>query len=134
MRPLMVIGVLLIVFGIAALMFQGITYYTTERVVDAGPFKVDVQKPHTIVLHPIVGIVSVIGGIVMVVAGRPVRARLTATDSRIATKGRGLRKVARGPCFFRGNCTFSLRFATGPYAKYASQDSQLAQTRSRGVG
>jgi hypothetical protein len=74
MRPLMVIGVLLIVFGIAALMFQGITYYTTERVVDAGPFKVDVQKPHTIVLHPIVGIVSVIGGIVMLVAGRPVRA------------------------------------------------------------
>ena len=74
MRLLMVIGVLLIVFGIAALMFQGITYYTTERVVDAGPFKVDVEKPHTIVLHPIVGIAAVIGGIVMLVAGRPVRA------------------------------------------------------------
>jgi len=74
MRALMVIGVLLIVFGIAALMFQGITYYTTDRVVDAGPFKVDVQKPHTIVLHPIVGIAAVVGGIAMLVAGRPARA------------------------------------------------------------
>ena len=74
MRALMVIGVLLIVFGIAALMFQGITYYTTDRVVDAGPFKLDVQKPHTIVLHPIVGIAAVVGGIAMLVAGRPARA------------------------------------------------------------
>jgi len=74
MRALMIIGVLLILFGIAALMFQGITYYTTDRVVDAGPFKVDVQKPHTIILHPIVGIAAVIGGIAMVVAGRPARA------------------------------------------------------------
>jgi uncharacterized membrane protein HdeD (DUF308 family) len=74
MRALMIIGMLLIVFGIAALMFQGITYYTTERVVDAGPFKVDVQKPHTIILHPIVGIAAVVGGIAMVVAGRPARA------------------------------------------------------------
>ena len=74
MRALMIIGVLLILFGIAALMFQGITYYTTDRVVDAGPLKVDVQKPHTIILHPIVGIAAVIGGIAMVVAGRPARA------------------------------------------------------------
>jgi hypothetical protein len=74
MRTLMVIGILLIVFGVCALMFQGITYYTTDRVVDAGPFKVDVQKPHTIILHPIVGIAAVAGGIAMLVAGRPVRA------------------------------------------------------------
>ena len=74
MRPLMVFGVLLVVFGIAALMFQGITYYTTERVVDAGPFTVDVQKPHTIVLHPIVGIAAIVGGIAMLFAGRSVRA------------------------------------------------------------
>jgi len=74
MRPLMVIGILLIVFGVCALMFQGITYYTTDRVMDAGPFKVDVQKPHTIVLHPIVGVAAVVGGIAMLVASRPVRA------------------------------------------------------------
>jgi len=74
MRPLVVVGILLIVFGVCALMFQGMTYYTTDRVVDAGPFKVDVQKPHTIVLHPIVGITAVAGGIAMLVSSRPARA------------------------------------------------------------
>ena len=74
MRPLMVIGILLVVLGVAALMFQGFTYYTTERVAQAGPFAIDVQKPHTIILHPIVGIVAVVGGIAMMMAGRRARA------------------------------------------------------------
>ncbi len=74
MRPLVVIGVLLILFGIAALAFQGFTFFTSERVVDAGPFKVDVQKPHTIILNPIVGIAALVGGGVMVVAGSRSRA------------------------------------------------------------
>ena len=55
MRPLMIIGILLIVLGVCALMFQGITYFTTERVGQAGPFAIDMQKPHTIILHPLVG-------------------------------------------------------------------------------
>jgi uncharacterized membrane protein HdeD (DUF308 family) len=68
MRPLVVIGVLLIVFGLFALAFQGFTYYSQERVVDAGPFKLDVQRPHTIFLHPLVGIAALAGGIVLVIA------------------------------------------------------------------
>lgn len=70
MRALAVFGVLLIVFGIAALAFQGFTFFTQERVVDAGPFKIDWQKPHTIILHPIVGIMAVIAGLGLVFAGR----------------------------------------------------------------
>jgi hypothetical protein len=74
MRALVVIGVLLVLFGIVALTVQGFTYFTTERAVDAGPFKVDVQKPHTIVFNPIVGIAAVAAGAVMVVAGSRARA------------------------------------------------------------
>jgi Short repeat of unknown function (DUF308) len=74
MRPLMVIGILLIVFGVAALMFQGVTYYTTERVAQAGPFAIDVQRPHTIVLHPVIGIAALVGGIAMMMAGSRARA------------------------------------------------------------
>lgn len=69
MRPLMIIGILLIVLGVAALMFQGFTYFTTERVAQAGPFAIDVQKPHTVVLHPIVGILSIAGGVACLFAG-----------------------------------------------------------------
>ena len=39
MRLLAIVGLLLIVLGICALVFQGFTFFTTERVVDAGPFK-----------------------------------------------------------------------------------------------
>ena len=69
MRALVVIGVLLVIFGVVALAFQGFTFFTTDRVVDAGPFKVDVQRPHTIILHPIAGLAALAGGAVLVLAG-----------------------------------------------------------------
>jgi hypothetical protein len=74
MRALVVIGVLLILFGVVALAFQGFTFFTTDRVVDAGPFKVDVQRPHTIVFHPVVGLAALAGGAVLVIAGSRTRA------------------------------------------------------------
>ena len=67
MRLLAIIGVLLIVFGIVALGVQSITYLTTERVVDAGPLHIDVQRPHTIVFHPVAGAFAVVAGLVLVV-------------------------------------------------------------------
>jgi hypothetical protein len=70
----MVIGILLIVFGIAALVFQGFTFYTTERVAQASPFAIDVRKPHTIVLHPLVGVAAIVGGAAMLLAGSRERA------------------------------------------------------------
>jgi uncharacterized membrane protein HdeD (DUF308 family) len=65
----MIIGILLIVLGVCALIFPAITYFTTERVADAGFFVVDVHKPHTIVLNPIVGIVAIAGGVACLFAG-----------------------------------------------------------------
>jgi uncharacterized membrane protein YidH (DUF202 family) len=70
MRTLMIIGVVLILFGILALCFQTVTFFTTERVVDSSIFRLDVQKPHTIVLHPIVGVIPVVAGLALVVLGR----------------------------------------------------------------
>jgi Na+/proline symporter len=66
MRALVVIGVLLLVIGVVVLGFQGVTYFTQERVVDAGPVKVDVQKPHTIIFNPIAGVATVGAGLVLV--------------------------------------------------------------------
>jgi ABC-type glycerol-3-phosphate transport system permease component len=70
MRTTAIIGVLLIILGIVALSFQTFTFFTHERVVDAGPLHVDIQKPHTIVLHPIVGVVALAAGVVLLIAGR----------------------------------------------------------------
>lgn len=70
MRILSLIGVLLVILGIAALAVGGFTFFTTERVVDAGPLQIDVQKPHTIILNPLVGIVAAVAGVALVLADR----------------------------------------------------------------
>jgi hypothetical protein len=67
MRP---IGLLLVVLGIVALVVPSITFFTTDRVADVGFFKIDVSRPHTIVLNPIVGIVAVVAGLALILAGR----------------------------------------------------------------
>ena len=69
MRALLIIGVLLVVFGIVALGFQSVTFFTPERVVDAGPLKVDVQRPHTIVFHPVAGVAALGAGLLLVWLG-----------------------------------------------------------------
>jgi uncharacterized membrane protein HdeD (DUF308 family) len=66
MKPATVIGVILIVIGIVALAYQGITYTTSEKVVDLGPLKVEAKRERTIPLPPVVGIIALVGGIVLV--------------------------------------------------------------------
>lgn len=70
MRPLVLVGLLLIVLGIIALVVPGFTFFTTDHVADVGYFSVNVSRPHTIVFNPIVGIIAVAAGIVLVIVGR----------------------------------------------------------------
>jgi len=69
MKPISIVGVLLIVFGIAALIYQGITYTTRETVVDIGPLKATTERQKTVPLPPVVGGLALVGGIVLMVAG-----------------------------------------------------------------
>ncbi len=70
MKPKIIIAVILIILGIAALAYQGITYMTREKVVDIGPIEVTAEKTNTIPLPPIVGALALVGGIVLLVVGR----------------------------------------------------------------
>jgi uncharacterized membrane protein HdeD (DUF308 family) len=63
------IGLFLVVLGIVALAVPSITFFTTERVADAGFFKVDISRPHTVVFNPFVGIVALAAGLVLIVSG-----------------------------------------------------------------
>jgi uncharacterized membrane protein len=65
----MLIGIILIIIGIIALAYQGITYTTREKVVDIGPIQMSADKEKTIPLPPILGGIALVGGIVLVVAG-----------------------------------------------------------------
>lgn len=69
MKTATLIGIILIVIGIVAFTYQGITYTTQEKVLDIGPIKMTSEKTKTIPLPPIVGGVAVAGGIVLLVLG-----------------------------------------------------------------
>jgi hypothetical protein len=69
MRPLAIVGVVLIVLGIVALAYQGITYTTREKVIDLGPLKASVDKQKTIPLPPILGGLAVAAGVFLVWVG-----------------------------------------------------------------
>jgi hypothetical protein len=65
-----ILGVVLIVLGIVALAYQGITYTTSEKVVDLGPLKVEAKKERTLPLPPVVGAAAVIGGVLLLAFSR----------------------------------------------------------------
>jgi hypothetical protein len=69
MKPKLIIAIILIVLGIAAFAYQGITYTTREKVVDIGPIQVTSEKTKTLPIPPIVGAIALVGGIVLLVVG-----------------------------------------------------------------
>ncbi len=69
MKPVTLIGVALIILGVLALAYQGITYTTREKVLDLGPLKASVDKEKRIPLPPIVGVLALAGGVVLVIVG-----------------------------------------------------------------
>jgi len=63
------LGVILIVFGIVALVIGGIGYTKQEQVLDVGPIHATAEHHKTLPLPPVVGFASLAGGIVLVVVG-----------------------------------------------------------------
>lgn len=70
MKKLSIVGVLLIVLGIAAFAYQGITYTTQEKVVDLGPLQMTAEKTRTIPLPPIMGAIALSGGVALLIVGK----------------------------------------------------------------
>lgn len=69
MRVITMVGIVLIVIGVVALAYQGITYTTREKVLEVGPVEVRKDTQKTIPLPPLVGGVALAGGIVLVLVG-----------------------------------------------------------------
>jgi hypothetical protein len=69
MNPITLVGIALIVLGIVAFAYQGITYTSRETVIDIGPIKATADTQKTIPLPPILGGLMFVGGIALVVVG-----------------------------------------------------------------
>lgn len=69
MKPIMLIGLILIVLGTGALVYQGFTYTSREKIIDIGPLQASADTQKTIPVPPLVGGLAIVGGFVMVIMG-----------------------------------------------------------------
>jgi len=71
MKPAGIFGIILVVVGIVLLAYGGFASFTTkENVAKLGPLEVNKEKEHPIPIGPIAGGICIVGGIIMLVAGR----------------------------------------------------------------
>jgi uncharacterized membrane protein len=69
MKPMTLIGILLIVLGGMALAYQGFTYTHQEKILDVGPIHATAEKHDRISIPPILGALALAGGIALMVFG-----------------------------------------------------------------
>jgi hypothetical protein len=67
MKPL---GVILVILGVLALVYQGFTYTTQKKVLDVGPIQATKEEHHNVPLPPILGVLALVGGVVILVSDR----------------------------------------------------------------
>jgi hypothetical protein len=70
MRPLAILGIVLIVLGIAGLVLGRFSYTTEEKVLDVGPLQATAEKEHNIAVPDIAGIAAIVAGGFLVYIGR----------------------------------------------------------------
>jgi hypothetical protein len=66
MKPIAWVGVILIILGGLALVYQGFGYTHQERVLDVGPIHATADEHERVSIPPILGGLTLVGGIVLV--------------------------------------------------------------------
>jgi hypothetical protein len=62
-------GIILIVLGLIALAYGGISYTKEEKVLDIGPLEATAKTRETIPLPPLLGGLALAGGVALMIAG-----------------------------------------------------------------
>jgi hypothetical protein len=70
MKPLAMVGVILIVLGLAGLVFGRFSYMTDKKVIDVGPVTATVGEEHHFDVPDVAGVVAVVAGTLLVFASR----------------------------------------------------------------
>lgn len=70
MKNLTILGLVLIVLGVGALIFSNVSFTETKPLIKAGPLEVNTQEEHRINIPTIAGIVILLAGAGLVIAGR----------------------------------------------------------------
>ncbi len=70
MKPKLIVAIVLIVLGLVAFAYQGITYTTRGKDVNIGPFHMSTEHEHHVPLPPILGAIALIGGIALLLVDK----------------------------------------------------------------
>jgi hypothetical protein len=73
MKPLGILGILLIVVGVAGLAIDNISFTERKTIIDAGPVQVTADEQRTIPIPTIAGVAAVVAGAALLFLGRQVR-------------------------------------------------------------
>jgi hypothetical protein len=69
MKPIIWVGILLIVFGGLALAYQGFSFTHREKVLDLGPIHATRDDQERVSIPPVLGGLALVGGIALLVVG-----------------------------------------------------------------
>jgi len=69
MKPISMAGILLIVLGALALVYQGFTYTHREKILDVGPIHATTDERKQIPIPPIFGGLALAGGVALLAFG-----------------------------------------------------------------
>jgi hypothetical protein len=70
MKPLVLVGIVLIALGVAGLVVQGISVTERRTVLDVGPLKVQADEQRVIPIPAIAGVAAFVIGLGLVLVGR----------------------------------------------------------------
>jgi hypothetical protein len=70
MRPIAMLGVVLIVLGLAGLFLSRVSWTETKPVAKLGPLELNSQENHTVWIPTAAGIAAVLAGVGLVFAGK----------------------------------------------------------------
>ena len=69
MKPGTIIGIILIVIGVAGFALGGFSFTRKEKVLDVGPIEATAEEKETVPISPLVAGIALVSGVVLVAAG-----------------------------------------------------------------
>jgi len=69
MKPIVLVGIALILFGIVGLSYNQVSYTSKEKILDIGPIQATAEKEKSIPLPPLLGGLVLVTGIGLVAVG-----------------------------------------------------------------
>ncbi len=70
MRPIMLIGLILVILGVLILGYQGVAYFTTQdTIARIGPVEINGPVDHPVPIAPILSGIALVGGVILLIIG-----------------------------------------------------------------